>query len=165
MGNLMIDGLDAAGVIIRVVSLKVSLEEFLAIARSLSAGGEVVQLFDPDSIIDKNHVVAAYLNSVVAFRDGVNRSKSPDTEMLLFAAMTKQISDAVRLVGAKTGEMALLFATKRSYARIMKYIRRERMFVVSKRHKIEAAAKFGISADVESDIYLPNRMSLIKLES
>ena len=159
------DGFDASGVVIKTVSLSMEIGDFLNLAKKSGGRGEVVQLFDPDAIIGRGHILYAYLNSLLAFREGSNRSKSVGLEMLLFAAMTRQISEAIKRVGAKTKDDVLLFATRSSYTYVKKYTRREEEFRPTKRHRAEAAARLGVLTGTRLDTAMLNRMSSIRLDA
>ena len=67
------------------------------------------QLFDPDSVFSKKHLILAYENAAAAFKNRTNRSRSMSTEMLLFASAQRQISEAIRLSGAKDGSRFIIF--------------------------------------------------------
>ena len=153
---------DVSCVVIRLVSLNIGLKDFFEEVRSRNERN-VVQLFDPEMIVNGVHVFGAYLNARQSFREGSNISKSPGTEMLLFAAMTRQIGDAIKLVGVKTNENALLFATKQGYGGIKKYIKYGKAFSPSKKHKAEAAMRLGIDIKLDLDIAVLNRMSSVRL--
>ncbi len=81
---------------------------------------ETLQLFDPKSVFSIEHLMLAYENATIAFKNHTNRSRSKSTEMLLFASAQRQISEAIRLSGAKEGSRFILFtdsgkALKRIY--------------------------------------------------
>lgn len=151
-------------VVIKVVSLNTGLENFFSSVRKLERKKDVVQLFDPERIVDKWHLLGAYLNALLSFREHTNISNSVGTEMLLFAAMTRQIGDAIKAVGAKTDERALLFATRRGYVKVKKYFGREAEFRVSEEHRTGVAAGLGVKTDGDIGLELLNRMSFLKLE-
>src|ERR1700719_2837850 len=68
----------------------------------------VVQIFDPASLISRLHVEGAYANSIVAFKNKTNRTKSIAMEMLLFTAFTDQIEQAIERSGAKESSNFIL---------------------------------------------------------
>ena len=79
----------------------------------ISDNDGVVQLFDESAIACRAHLEFAYLNAVKIHERGESRTRSPAMEMLLCAAMTSQIGDAIRRVGAKTGMPLIVFADSR----------------------------------------------------
>lgn len=78
---------------------------------TVSKGTHVVQLFDPASIANKTHILGAYLNALLAFKNHTNRSKSIGMEMLLFVSLTDQIHLAIEIAGAKPDSKVVVFAS------------------------------------------------------
>ncbi len=68
----------------------------------------MLQLFDPNFICCKEHLQWAYANAYFAFKEHSNRAKSMKMEVLLYAAMTYQIGDAIAKAGAKDGGQVLI---------------------------------------------------------
>lgn len=79
-----------------------------------SSAKSVFQLFDPASIFSKEHLVLAYENAKASFKNRTNRSRSISTEMLLFASAQRQISEAIRLSGAKDGSRFIVFTDSKA---------------------------------------------------
>ncbi len=75
----------------------------------VSSTKSVFQLFDPNSLFSEEHLLLAYENAATAFKNHTNRSRSISTEMLLFASAQRQISEAIRLSGAKAGARFIVF--------------------------------------------------------
>ena len=84
----------------------------------LQAKGYAVQLFDADAVIDRLHLNAAYENALRTFDEGTNISRSVAVEMLLFAAFTTQIGEAVKLAGFRDGS-AVLFSADEKGAKLL----------------------------------------------
>ncbi len=70
-----------------------------------------VQVFDSAAIASKTHVLGAYLNALLTFKNHTNRAKSIGMEMLLFVALTDQIHSALEIAGAKPGSKVVAFAS------------------------------------------------------
>lgn len=154
MGNI---NLNVEGIVIKRVSLSIGLDDFLNISKKYKTKG-VVQLFDPGKVVDKNHVLGAYLNAKLSFAEGSNIAKSIGTEMLLFAAMTRQVKAAIERVGARNPDDVLLFATGAAYPNVRKYIMRERVFKPLRDQKASAARRLGIRPGKDTDAMLLSRM-------
>ncbi len=149
--------LNVADIVIKRASLTISLDDFLNISKKDKTKG-VVQLFDPGRVVDENHVLGAYLNAKLSFAEGSNIAKSISTEMLLFAAMTRQVKAAIERVGARNPDDVLLFATGAAYSNARKHIRRERVFKPSRDQKASAARRLGIGTGKDTDAMLLSRM-------
>ncbi len=145
--------LNVANIVIKRVSLNTSLDHFLDVSKKIGAK-DVVQLFDPGSVVDENHILGAYLNARLSFAEGSNIAKSIGAEMLLFTAMTRQVKDAIELVGARDPNDVLLFATKVAYRKIKRYIRKERTFRPTKDQIASAAKRLGIRIGNDTDAVL-----------
>jgi tRNA threonylcarbamoyladenosine modification (KEOPS) complex Cgi121 subunit len=101
--------------VMRVASSKLSVNQLLdKIPDELC-----VQLFDEQAIACREHLIFAYINAVKIHERKEQRSKSLAMEMLLCAARTSQISDAIKKAGAKDGKPFIVFAdTEESYGRV-----------------------------------------------
>ncbi len=109
-----------SGHVLVVSSSKLSINELLD---KISSKDGVVQLFDEKAIACKEHLDFAYLNAVKIQQRGESRTKSVAMEMLLCAAMTSQIGDAIEKAGAKSGRPFIVFSdSKKAYAKISKYL-------------------------------------------
>jgi KEOPS complex subunit Cgi121 len=62
-----------------------------------------VQFFDASLIAGWEHLLFAALNALNAFKSRVNISSSLAMETLLYASAQRQIKEAVRLIGIKSG--------------------------------------------------------------
>ena len=80
-------------------SKKVDLESLTGILREKR--GSVVQVFNADLIAGWEHLFFAALNALKAFESKRNISKSLAMEILLYASMQRQISNALKLIGVK----------------------------------------------------------------
>jgi tRNA threonylcarbamoyladenosine modification (KEOPS) complex Cgi121 subunit len=85
----------------------------------------VVQLFDESAIACREHLEFAYLNAVRMRERKESRTKSLAMEMMLCAAMTSQIGDAIKRVGARNGRPFIVFSdSKKAYDRLSQYLLR-----------------------------------------
>ena len=83
----------------RNVSLN-DVNKFLGVVQERIKNSQV-QFFDAKLIAGWEHIYFAALNALRAFETGLNISKSPSIEALLFASGQHQISKAVDLLGIK----------------------------------------------------------------
>jgi tRNA threonylcarbamoyladenosine modification (KEOPS) complex Cgi121 subunit len=82
-----------------------------------------VQLFDEQAIACREHLTFAYINAVKIHERKEARSKSLAMEMLLCAARTSQIGDAIKKAGAKDGKQFIVFAdSEKSYSKLSQYL-------------------------------------------
>ncbi len=132
-----------------------------------SYGNHVIQIFDPKAIVSRDHLLASYLNARVSFSEKSNRASSLSVEMLLFAAMTRQISAAIKTVGAKTNNDFVLFTdSKSAYGKLRKNLSRVSEFEPTAKESGAASRRLGIRAKgYESlDSVLLQKIALSKLE-
>lgn len=105
--------------VIMVSTSKLGVEELLG---KLGGVGGVIQFFDERAIACREHLEFAYTNAVRMHDRGEGRSKSLSMEMLLCAAMTSQIGDAIRKVGAKAERPFIVFSdSRKAYSRISEF--------------------------------------------
>lgn len=151
---------------IKVVSTKLSLNDLLSKhSKLVLKGGELVQLFNPESVINGLHLKGAYLNALTAFKNKTNRSDSLGMEMLLFASMTNQIGDAIRICGAKSNKRLVIFASSDSaYSKISKLLTGSREFRPSDKHIKSCAKAFGLDAGRNLDSLILQKMAVSRLE-
>lgn len=84
---------------------------------------DCVQLFDERTIACKEQLEFAYLNAVKIRQRGESKTKSLAMELLLCAAMSSQIGDAIKKAGAKTGKPFVVFSDdKNAYSKIEKFL-------------------------------------------
>jgi len=77
--------------------------EFLGILRDIGTENKVyITFFDADYIAGAEHIKSAFLHALRAFCSGNNISRTPDMEVLLYAAGIRQCSCAVQ-TGLKKG--------------------------------------------------------------
>ncbi len=67
-----------------------------------SMGGDVV-LLDSDMVAGKDHAMSAALHAERAFREGTNRSKTLQTEIIIYCAWERQIGKAMAKMRPKKG--------------------------------------------------------------
>ena len=124
-------------------SSKLPIPELYANVRARKKG--VVQLLDPRAVISREHALGAYINARQAFAERTNIAKTPAMEMLLFAAMTKQISDAIRITGAKSsGDFVLFCSDRAAYSGIAQLFSTHSEFRPPKAHSAAAAKRFSM---------------------
>ncbi|HKZ87939.1 MAG TPA: KEOPS complex subunit Cgi121 [Candidatus Bathyarchaeia archaeon] len=76
-------------------------EDFLKTARKKMPQHTELQLFNSDLVASWQHLYFAVLNSLMAFRNRRNISKSVAVEVMLYASSQRQIKKAIEFVGVK----------------------------------------------------------------
>jgi len=113
----------------------------------------VIQLFDERAIACREHLDFAYLNAVKIKERGESRSKSLSMEMLLCAAMTSQIGDAIKRAGAKSGKPFIVFSdSRKAYSKISQYLLKPVEFDLEKKEKEARVRRLGIASGKVEDL-------------
>ncbi len=151
--------------VIKEASSKFRIGELLKITAEINATkGNTIQIFYPDMIIGEMHLAGAYMNAITAFKSHTNISKSIATEMMLFVAMTRQINDAIKMVGAKSSKRFILFASNSSaFNKAKKVLDHVKEYKVSEKHSIATAKKFGIDAKKDLNLFVLQKMAVSRL--
>ncbi len=157
--------LDIGKPIIKIATSSVGKEQLFKELSVINSTGSTVQVFDPKAIINRIHVLGAYLNAKEAFSSKSNVSNSIAVEMLLISAMTRQISEAVERTGAKSGEFLLFANDKDAYGKAKKLIKDEREFEPSEGHIRSVAKKYGIVQENDMDQFVLQKMAIARLDS
>jgi tRNA threonylcarbamoyladenosine modification (KEOPS) complex Cgi121 subunit len=151
--------------IIKEAKLKVSLNSLIKQLATLNHFKTVIQVFDPDCIVNQSHLLGAYMDAELAFKSGSNISKTAATEMLLFLAMTNQIDAAIKKAGAKPGKSIIVFANSfAAYKKIKPVLCDEKDFDSSKSEMLSKARKLGIKISGDLDASIFEEMAASKLE-
>ncbi len=128
--------------------------------------GNTIQAFDYDGVINKTHLLAAYINALMAFGSHSNKAKSASMEMLLFAAMTDQIGTAIETVGAKENSKILMFAnSEKGFDGMRDLLKEIKEFRPSAQHTAQALKKFGIKNTEDADRLVLQKMAMSRLKS
>ena len=141
--------------------------ERLGLVKSRSSA---VQLFDENFVVSRNHLIGAYVNALIAFKNGSNRTGSLALEMLLFAAMTEQIGDALRIAGLKGGGNFIIFSSNVSIpSKLGELVSLHEDFRPSLAEMRDRAVSLGINAknmkSAEIDEALLQKIALARLTS
>jgi tRNA threonylcarbamoyladenosine modification (KEOPS) complex Cgi121 subunit len=168
LGDAMIklfSQIDASKFIIKQASPKLSLSALLEKISCINkTGSGAVQAFDCEYVINRTHLIGAYINAMSVFHDHTNKTKSASMEMLLFAAMTDQISDAIDLVGAKEDSKLVVFSSsKTGFERLKPALGDISEFRPSRQHMCKVLKKFGIDNSDDTDKLLLQRMAMSRL--
>ncbi|MCL4389590.1 hypothetical protein M1397_03220 [Candidatus Marsarchaeota archaeon] len=151
--------------IIKEAKPKTSLNSIIGRLAALNGFKTVIQVFDPDYIINRNHLAGAYADAELAFKSGSNISKNVATEMLLFAAMTKQIDAAIKKAGAKPGKSVIVFANSRTaYGKIKPFLANAKDFNRKKNGMLSKAKELGIKTKGDLDSSIFREMAASRLE-
>lgn len=151
--------------VIKEASSKLRIEELLKIIAEINATkGNTVQIFNPGMVIGEMHLAGAYMNAVAAFKSHTNISKSIAAEMLLFTAMTRQINEAIKLVGVKSNKNFVLFASSKSaYGKAKGLLYRVKEYKAPGGHSMATAKKFGIDAKGDLDLFVLQKITMSRL--
>ncbi|WP_406535012.1 KEOPS complex subunit Cgi121 [Methanobrevibacter sp.] len=84
-----------------------SLEETLNLINSIRKDDEIIQLFNADAIVSKNHIIHGVNQAFLAFGRGENLANDISVEFVLRCSAQRQISKAFKILGLKEGEMNL----------------------------------------------------------
>lgn len=118
--------------------------------KRIDDGEKFLQLFDYGAVINEEQLVAAYINASNSFDKKTNISKSLGMEIMLFAAMTKQIGDAISISGAKEGKRFVIFSNSvELYRKIEPMLKEAKDFEQSQKSQEETATKYGIKGDIK----------------
>jgi tRNA threonylcarbamoyladenosine modification (KEOPS) complex Cgi121 subunit len=159
--------LEFGRLVIKKTSSDLNLEALLKIIRSTNESKKIVQIFDPNSIINKIHILGAYANATVAFEDGTNKTNSLSMEMLLFSAMTFQIERAIDIAGAKSNSDFIIFSNDaKSFDKIRTHLNKQYDFSPDKSHIKKVSEKFGIDYSNKTlDESILQKIALSRLNS
>jgi tRNA threonylcarbamoyladenosine modification (KEOPS) complex Cgi121 subunit len=140
------------------------IKELLNRVKEITSGGRyVLQVFEPEAIINKMHLVSAYLNAILAFGAKSNISNSVAVEMMLYAALTRQITEAIGSVGVKSEKDMVVFAdSKESYAKIKDYLSKDSDFVPTGAHMKKAAKALKITSCLD-DLSIMQEVAIARL--
>ncbi|MGI0100247.1 MAG: KEOPS complex subunit Cgi121 [Candidatus Micrarchaeaceae archaeon] len=108
MDILHVKGLGS--IAIKNASCSISPEELAGLIRRKNRNGIVVQAFDKGRIICSVHLAGAYADALASFKSGTNKSERIEIEMLMFAAFTDRITQAISNVGVKSCSGFVLFS-------------------------------------------------------
>ncbi len=154
--------------VIKRASSRKELGELVGLIGRLNGKNAVIQIFDSKMIANRVHLAGAYANALIAFKNHTNRTRSVAMEMLIFAAMTDQIGDAIGMVGAKSSSDFVLFSDKRAaFAKVKPALRVKSEFEGSPAHTKSVAAAFGIKGSRVENINarILQKMTLSRLGS
>ncbi|MBR5953963.1 MAG: hypothetical protein IK021_00815 [Methanobrevibacter sp.] len=84
-----------------------SLEETLNLINSIRKDNEIIQLFNADAIVSRNHIIHGVNQAFLAFDRGENLANDISVEVVLRCSAQRQISKAFKILGLKEGEMNL----------------------------------------------------------
>lgn len=100
-------GITIAGARFRVENIEKTLGN---ISETSRIHGVEIQVFDASRIFGKEHLEIAAGKAERAFEQGRNLSNTPATEIMLYAAAERQISQAIKKLGLREGieELAIV---------------------------------------------------------
>ena|SRR5271157_3316244 len=133
-------------------------------ADGICRGACVVQVFDRKAVANKTHLLGAYLNAILAFKNHTNRSKSLGMEMLLFASLTDQINDAIKTAGAKAGSKVVVFASSDvAFSKIRPMLKDVADFNPSAAHQDQVLKRLRVSSEGNTCYRILQAMAVSRL--
>lgn len=152
------------GSVAKVASSAYPFDKLLSHLQKIGTAKQTVQVFDPNAVINKTHLDGAFFNAIEAFKDGTNISNSLGMEMLLFAAMTSQIDDAIKIAGAKSGKEFVIFASSAAmFNRAKQYLKSSKDFKPSVLQQAKTAKRYGITQRADLDHFILQKITLSRL--
>ena len=152
--------------VIKRASSNLSLEDLLSTVKKLNNGKKVVQLFDPEWIVNRTQIIGAYANALVVFDNHKSKTNILGMEMLLFAALTDQIGDAIGIAGAKSSSNFIIFSNDKSILNKLKSaVTIHSDFNPGTAEIKKKALSIGIKEGNNIDIMILQKMALSRLSS
>jgi tRNA threonylcarbamoyladenosine modification (KEOPS) complex Cgi121 subunit len=143
---------------------KSDVKELIDCATGISDETHAVQVFDSAAIASKTHVLSAYLNALLAFKNRTNRSKSVGMEMLLFVSLTDQIHTALEIAGAKPDSKVVVFASDaKAFSKAAPMLESVADFNPSSAHQSAVFKKLGIKNAGGAPISIMQAMAASRL--
>lgn len=152
--------------VIKLAHSKYSIDDLLErLSATNKSNKNSIQLFDPSAVISRNHLIGAYADALMAFSEKRNVSSTVAVEMMLYAAMTRQIRDAIGIMGAKSSKGFVVFSDSRSaYSRLKDLLKNEKEFNPTMSESLRAAKRFGIDQEEDLDGFVMQKMALSLLD-
>lgn len=146
--------------------------ELMAQLKAAAGLRVIAQAFDPHLVLSANHLLFAYLGAFKAFERRRSVAKTLQNELLLRAAATRKVSDAIRMIGVKEpAHVALLVAgSRRDALRLLKLLGANPLPLqpASAQKRESIARAFGIDtrllARYSLEDMLIEKMALLDLE-
>jgi tRNA threonylcarbamoyladenosine modification (KEOPS) complex Cgi121 subunit len=155
---------DTTRLIVRLCSSNLGAEELLARINGSKGKNIVAQLFDYGAVINSTHLLGAYLNAVTAMDSGTCISNSVSMEMLLFAAMTKQISDAIDRIGIKSGDKFVFFSNDmKTYNKFKEALKTDSELKTTRSHELAAASRLRVKLNGSASESVLQAMAMARL--
>ncbi len=156
--------LNASNSVIKAAASGASVEEVLGFVELENSKKRLFQVFGYDSVMGEAHLKAAYVNTLLAFDDKSNIAKERHIEMLLFAAMTRQIGDAIRVCGIKSTRGFVAFSDNAESMRRFGKIAKLARFAGTREHAMEAARRLGFRGRIPDEHEILARMAQSRLD-
>jgi len=158
------------GLLVKRAASKLDIKSLLEVLRRSGGSGGTTQAFSAKFPVSRRHLLGAYANAMRAFSEDTNRTRSPGLEMLLYAAMTSQIKDALLIAGVKEpSDFIILSDDKRVLAKLGKVAKIGGDFDTTLPEMRRRAISIGIDAGAmgreQIDAEVLRRMALAMLSA
>ncbi|MCX6776414.1 MAG: KEOPS complex subunit Cgi121 [Candidatus Micrarchaeota archaeon] len=147
-------------------------EELLSRMKEISGRrNAVIQAFDPDMVLSENHLIFSAHHAFKAFAGKRAIARRLESELLLWAAGTRRIGEAVERVGVKNPSRVVLLIEKGKEREVLEDLRAEedeKLLRMSREKAERIKHSFGISEDkcgcYALEELLLERIALLALE-
>jgi len=124
-------------------------EELLSRMKEISERRKaVIQAFDPDMVLSENHLIFSAHHAFKAFAEKRAIAKKLESELLLWAAGTRRIGEAVEKVGVKDPGRVVLLIEKGKERGVLSDLgaeKDEKLLKMSREKSVRITHSFGIS--------------------
>jgi tRNA threonylcarbamoyladenosine modification (KEOPS) complex Cgi121 subunit len=143
---LSISDIDPDKLVIVKCRPAIQFDRLLAETKRIAGRWHALQLFSADSIMSREHLAWAYANALNVVMEKSEIASTLSLEVLLFAAMSKQIDESISKVGAIEGKDIVAFAeNKKIFGLISKYLKDIKEFCPAGSDSDSAAHKLGLA--------------------
>jgi tRNA threonylcarbamoyladenosine modification (KEOPS) complex Cgi121 subunit len=123
-------------------------EELLSKMKEVSKRRKaVIQAFDPDMVLSGNHLIFSAHHAFKAFAERRSIAKKLESELLLWAAATRRIEEAVKKVGVKDARKVIFLIQKGREGEVLRDLGAEqddKLLKMSKEKVSRIIHSFGI---------------------
>jgi KEOPS complex subunit Cgi121 len=125
----------------------------------------VIQAFDPDMVLSENHLIFSAHHAFKAFAEKRAIAKKLESELLLWAAATRRIEEAVKKIGVKDARKVVFLIQRGKEREVLRDLgaeRDEKLLRMSKEKEGRIMHSFGIMGQ-ESGCYSLEELLLEKI--
>ena len=147
-------------------------EELLSRMKEISERRRaVIQAFDPDMVLSENHLIFSAHHAFKAFAEKRAIAKKLESELLLWAAGTRRIGEAVKKVGVKNAGKAVFLIQKGKEEEVLRDLGAEpdeKLMRMSREKAGRVTHSFGINENARGcyplEELLLEKIAMLRLE-